>query len=97
VGRYQRINGSGREPGQGDPAPPVSDSLSSGEVACVNWGWLAVLEAQRAETCPDLEARTGSSAEGRTTQDPAVYSSTDRNGETVAGEFTEEQSAISLL
>jgi len=34
-----------------------------------NWGQLAVLEAQRAETCPDLEVRTGSSAEGCTTQD----------------------------
>jgi len=28
AGRYQRINGSGRVPGRGDPAPPVSDSLA---------------------------------------------------------------------
>lgn len=50
----------------------------------VNWGWLAVLEALRAERCLILEVRAGSAATGCTTQDATVFSSTDRNGNSVA-------------
>lgn len=48
-----------------------------------NWGRLVVLEAQRAEMCLDLEVRAGSATVGCTTQD-VVFSSTDRNRESVA-------------
>ena len=66
-------------------------------VPLVNWEWLAVLEAQRAETCPDLEAGLGAlrrGAQPRTLQFIAARTET----ETVwPGELTEEQTAISLL
>ena len=75
------------------------DRTPSGGVTRVhaNWERLVVLEAQRAEMCPDLEAGLGAlwrGAQPRTLQFIAARTET----ETVwPGELTEEQTEVSLL
>lgn len=73
--------------GQEETLVQAPDRIQELQVCVRNWGWLVVLEAQRAETCPALALTTGSFAVACRlwrTGEAVGFSSADRNGDSVA-------------
>jgi len=62
-----------------------------------NWEWLGVLEAQRAEMRPDLEAGLGALWRGSQPRPLQLIAARTETETVWPGELTEEQTEISLL